>query len=68
MYEQEPDTNPIKPKRNFSSLGRKSLLSRDPVTGVPKELQVRPIDPERLRDDLLRRAKEAAEEHNTQEE
>ena len=60
--------DPAKPPRNFASLGRRSLLSRDPITGVPRELQIRPIDPEGLRDDLLQRVKEAAEEHNSREE
>lgn len=59
---------PAKPPRNFASLGRRSLLSRDPATGIPRELQIRPIDPEGLRDDLLQRVKEVAQEHNSQEE
>jgi hypothetical protein len=55
-------------RQEFRDLGRKSLLSRDPVTGLPRELQTGPIDPEGLRGDLLQRAKEVAEAHNSQEE
>jgi hypothetical protein len=63
---QKPEST-SKPIRNFASLGRQSLLSRDPKTGVPRALQIQPINPEAIRDDLMERAKEVTEEHKQEE-